>query len=123
MKWQAKHPQLGSEYDWFAVDADEHIGFISTAGFGPLPSWLASDVAQQEMLDVREAMLKLVGRRGAANVRPERYNVNDWIEFAERGLFAYDWNHMKDLYDIVVLPSVPIRLEEIADTRLRETLS
>ena len=37
MRWVKKHDYLGVEFDWIATDLDGHIGYFSSAGFGPLP--------------------------------------------------------------------------------------
>jgi len=122
MNWEENHPQLGVEFDWIALDDAECVGFFSTAGFGAIPSWLVATATQQQQQDLLGVLQALPARPGEATVRPERYNRDDWIDLATRGLYAYDWNHETDSYEIIASPPEPLRLDDIADIRWKEFL-
>src|SRR4051812_42569560 len=104
MKWEENHPHLGSEFDWIALDDAECVGFFSTAGFGAIPGWLLATDTQEPMEDLIGVLRALPARPGDTPVRPDRYNRDDWIHLARRGLFVYDWSHETDAYEIIATP-------------------
>jgi hypothetical protein len=100
---------VGYEFDWFAVDAAGHVGHFSTAGYGlvPLPVLDRLDAAQTaELWSLGERLLALpvIGR--ATGHRPGQ--LDDWLEFARRGLFSFDWQHWSGPYQRAATPSVPV---------------
>jgi hypothetical protein len=122
MYWEEQHPRLGTEFDWLAVDDAECVGFFSTAGFGAIPRWLLADAAQQQTEDLIGVLRTLPTRPGNPVVRPDRFNRDDWIEVSRRGVFAYDWSHETDAYEIISSPVAPLRLADIHDIQSKEFL-
>jgi hypothetical protein len=72
----------GLEFDWFALDAEGHIGLFSSAGFGPVPPSVQLHFQEHD--------------RAAFHL--------DWRVLAmeqacaECGLFLFDWQHWQGPY-------------------------
>jgi hypothetical protein len=99
----------GSEFDWFGVDAAGHVGHFSTAGFGPVPLPVLDrlDAAQEhELWSLGKRLLELPVIGTSAGHLPGR--IDDWLEFARRGLFGFDWKHWSGPYLRAATPGVPI---------------
>jgi hypothetical protein len=94
----------GSEFDWFAVDGVGHIGHFATAGFGPVPAPILAHF--EELRELDEWMLGLPAIGEATGHLPGR--IDDWLEMARRGLFAYDWQHWSGPSRRAATPSVPV---------------
>ena len=45
-------------------------------------------------------------------------NCKDWEEYAKRGFYGYDWNHSKERYDLMSVPSNPLPLVNLGDSDL-----
>ena len=99
----------GGEFDWFAVDADGHVGHFATAGFGPVPAVVLTRLAELRELDERVLRLPAIG---AATGHLSGI-IDDWLEMARRGLFAYDWKHWNGPYRRAATPSRPIALADL----------
>lgn len=113
MNLRHTHRFLRAEFDWLAQDRDGVLGFFSTAGAGPIPEALESDGAALALEDI----LALPKRGEAVRVGGEG-NVNEWIEIAERGIFAFDWSRETRRYELIAQPTSPMRAEELKDERL-----
>ena len=100
---------VGNEFDWFAVDGTGHVGHFATAGFGPAPSAILSRLDDLRDLDERVLRLPIIGE-ATAN-RPGE--IDDWLEMARRGLFAFDWQHWSGPYRRVATPSVPLLVADL----------
>ena len=72
----------GFEFDWFAIDKNNNIAFISSAGYGNIP-----DVVIQH----REDYDNIVGSFST----PHYGTMQIWDDYASYGLFVYDW----EIYD------------------------
>jgi len=115
MIWQKEHKYLGVEYDWLASDNDGYMAFFASAGFGPLPSPLLE--LGDSIFDIIESVAKLPVR-GRAEIVLDSGNVFDWIAMAERGFYSYDWDNINKKYRLVARPTIPIKLEGVADKQL-----
>jgi hypothetical protein len=126
MAFIVDHERSRVEFDWIAVDRSGCLGYFATAGFGPIPSSVASNCDLYD--EVLEAVL-LMPIRGSADVSPTaKGDVSEWLEVARRGMFAYDWCVSRSCYELVARPSVPDvlggALREIAKrTRLSVTFA
>jgi hypothetical protein len=107
----------GGEFDWFAVDCEGHIGHFATAGFGPVPSAVLARLDELRKLDERVLSLPAIGEAtGHLSCV-----IDDWLDMARRGLFAYDWQHWSGPYLRAATPSAPILIDQLP-TGLRESV-
>ena len=107
----------GGEFDWFAVDADGHVGHFSTAGFGPIPKAVLNEFDRVKGLDERLMALPVNGE--AKGHLPG--TIDDWLEMARRGLYSYDWQHWKGPYRRAATPSLPLLVDHLP-TELRDAV-
>jgi hypothetical protein len=99
----------GREFDWFAVDGSGHIGHFATAGCGPVPAAVRARLAELRDMDERVLNLPTIG--DATGHLPGQ--IEDWLEMAKRGLFAYDWKHWSGPYRRAATPSRPITVVDL----------
>src|SRR4051812_18313598 len=100
------------DYEWFALDEDGYIAAFTTAGIGPIPkAVLVSHVAE----DALDEFIARLPTRGAATMLVSLPRPDDYVAFAKRGLFAYDWDDVhrpfserREVYGIVSRPASPI---------------
>jgi hypothetical protein len=111
------HPYIGFEFDWIATDKNGDLAIISTAGFGPIPE--VSLIWHDLLSEFPERIFKLPVI-GSCRIIGEPGYCLDWKNYAERGFYAYDWNDMKECYDLMGLPGMPIRIEDISDKTMAD---
>jgi len=99
----------GYEYDWLGSDADGRVALFSTAGFG-----FAPDSCLERGHDHEDAIALILLSKPST---PARFAPqiaagleNTWRLMAERGLYAFDWDHAKDRYTLVAPPEIPVGL-------------
>ena len=94
---------LGSEFDWLALDKDGNFGYFCTAGEGWIPdSVLANAEPFWDTADI-VATLPVIGKSEPAFTGT--HNVNEWIQVADRGLYAFDWKRGTKRYELVARPT------------------
>lgn len=110
----ATYPE-GWDYFWLASDREGHIGAFTNAGLGPIPL-VALPTVQTEDIEVQLRKLPRVSQAQVVFPDPG----DDWIEMAERGVFAYDWHdlHRKQsedrrMYDLFAVPTKPITIDSL----------
>ncbi len=108
----------GGEFDWFAVDGVGHVGHFATAGFGPVPTAILARLGELRELNERFIALPAIG--DATGHLPGQ--IDDWLEMARRGLFAYDWQHWSGPYRRAATPSLPVQVAELPPV-FRQSLS
>jgi hypothetical protein len=91
------------------VDGEGHVGHFATAGFGPIPAVVLARLDELRELDELVLALPVIGE--ATGHLPGR--IDDWLEMARRGLFAFDWQHWSGPYRRAATPSVPVRITEL----------
>ena len=96
---------IGTELDWFAVDADGFVALLSSAGFGPIPDCVFERFEEQRRIE--EFLARLAGQGLMA----------DWkrmiLALVATGVFVYDWQHWGGPYCRQGAPSVPRRWDEL----------
>jgi len=108
----------GFDCVWLATDRDGHLGAFVTAGIGPIPVQ-ALNTDHMPVEDIEEQVWKLPRVSGArlliTVVRPD-----DYVAFAERGLFVYDWSDVHRIaresihaYELMAAPVHPITLDAL----------
>jgi hypothetical protein len=112
MEWIFDHEYLGTEFDWVAADSDGHLACFSINGAGPIVS-LPLDQALHDGAFERVKSLPITGE--ASPVDRDALNITEWLEMAERGLYAYDWDSKRGVYRLVAVPGRPVRVDEIQD--------
>jgi hypothetical protein len=115
-QWIAKHEFIGSEYDFVVSDRSGFLGYFSSAGFGPIPQAVAASGA--EMYKVCDAVDGLEKTSEVVELSGEP-NIGDWVEVAQRGLYAYDWIHERHRYELVARPRRPKRCSELDSELVR----
>lgn len=88
---------------------------FSSAGFGAVP---ADSIAVADALDAALDRIKALPVIGEATSISGQTRPGDWIATARRGLFAFDWAHVR--YQIEALPSTALRIDEIQDDTIRD---
>ncbi len=100
---------------WLALDAAGRLAVFTTAGEGPVPaSALRVSVTAEAVL----AQLPVVGGN---ELLVEYPRPDDFIAFAERGLYAYDWADAHRVhgdctrcYELVAKPLRPVSIDELS---------
>lgn len=111
-----EHDYTRVEFDWLATDLDGFVGYFSTAGAGPVPTASVQDgELLEDALDRIRALDRVCDGVPVAGV----LNPRDWIDVAERGIFAYDWSHTTRQYELVAEPARPVRLHDLLDPKIR----
>ena len=104
----------GIDVAWLAVDALGQVAIFTTAGEGSVPETAFASVESAE--ESVRSLAEISGYELHASVnRPD-----DFIAFAKRGLFAYDWSDVHRAaskclggYELQVRPSSPLRLSQL----------
>ena len=103
----------GLDVEWIAMDRKGRVGVFTTAGNGPIPKACLTDA---EVLDqIRDAIRSLpevMDYELVATVpRPD-----DFISFAKRGLFSFDWDEFQETprYEVQARPKTPLTVDAIA---------
>lgn len=76
----------GFEFDWFALDKNNNIALISSAGYGDIP-----DTVIQNYEDYKN-LSKLF-------LTPHYGTIQIWDDYANYGLFVYDWKIYNGPYE------------------------
>jgi hypothetical protein len=107
----------GSDYGWLATDKDGHVAIFITAGVGPIPSAVLLD---REQADLAEDLVWEMPERGEAYLHVDLPRPDDFVGFARRGLFAYDWSDIHRTinnkiwrYERYSSPETPIRVGDL----------
>jgi hypothetical protein len=112
-----EHDYMRVEFDWLAHDLDELVVYVSSAGFGPVPSASLLDAARlEDVLDRARALPCLGEAVSVAQV----LNPPDWMDAAKRGIFAYDWSDRSDSDRLIAKPTRPLRVHQLVDPEVRD---
>jgi hypothetical protein len=108
---------LGWDYTWLATDAAGHVASFTNAGQGPIPIAVLAD---RRRFDQAEPQIMALPERGDSYILVTLPRPDDFVAFARRGLFAYDWQDshrdtgQSHRYELIARPTVPITVEELA---------
>lgn len=105
---------------WVAVDAAGRLAVFTTAGEGPVPS------SALQVLAAAEAAVAQLPVVGATELLVKYSRPDDFVAWAERGLYAYDWRDVHrpraertGCYELVAKPLCPASLVGLSlDSRL-----
>jgi hypothetical protein len=108
----------GMDYVWIATDEDGHVGAFVTDGVGPIPVAVLQDSVLAIEL-VEEALHQLPCISKARLLFPLK-QADDFVAIAERGIFVYDWRHVRRAtgestraYVPIARPMTPIILHSL----------
>jgi hypothetical protein len=107
----------GGDWEWLAVDAEGHVGVFTVAGGVPMPEAFRD----LDLLERVSGFISSLPVRSEAELIVELPRPDDYVAFAERGLYAYDWtdfhrvrpNHIRQ-YEMQARPRTPRRLVDLA---------
>jgi hypothetical protein len=102
------HFPHGLDYAWLAVDAVGHVGIFTNAGQGPIPIAVLVD---RITADSAEPWVKALPERAQCEMLITLPRPDDFIAFARRGLFPYDWRGV--VYELIARPSSPVQIQEL----------
>ena len=92
------HPRAkevhGGEFDWFAVDASGNLALFSTAGEGVVPDSVLRSLEDYESM--------------SRSFEAPRWGTGEiWKDYAELGLFVFDWTLPSGSYRKLISPTAP----------------
>jgi hypothetical protein len=92
----------GHEFDWFALDLNDNVGLMSTAGSGFIPDCVIQNHEEHE---------KIVSEIPTPNIG----STNVWKDYASLGIWVFDWGSWgtDGPYELVAIPSENSNLETI----------
>jgi hypothetical protein len=100
-----------------AADRDGRVGAFVTAGEAPIPAAVL-DAARVSVLEIEERVMTL-DPATSARLLVSLPRPDDFVEFARRGLFAYDWTDVHRTsgsiraYELIAAPESPITIKEL----------
>lgn len=104
----------GTDCEWFACDADGCVAAFTTAGNGPIPTALLRGSGLNDFV-------RRLPERGAATLLVSLPRPDDFLHFASRGLFAYDWKQARGhggldgRYEMLARPQRPLHLADLPE--------
>ena len=111
---------LGTEFDWFAVDSDGHVGHFSSAGFGQVPKVAEANAELHDR--VLELLQKAPASGKSSFERGVGKGCEDWLKIAQHGIFSFDWKHWNGPYARIATPASPVLLDQLPE-EVRSTAS
>jgi hypothetical protein len=107
----------GWDLEWLSVDSTGQVAFFTSAGVGPIPT---SVLRNPEMLDAIPELVRALPIRSGSKLLADLIRPDDYVEFARRGLYAYDWSDVHrprrgktGLYQLQAYPETPITVGEL----------
>jgi hypothetical protein len=89
---------------------------LTNAGQGPIPAWV---LTHREQADQAEELIGELPERGECHLLVSMPRPDDFVAFARRGFFAYDWGDIQRTrartfrYELVAQPKSPVSVEEL----------
>src|SRR5574339_429083 len=97
----------GFDLEWIAVDRKGRVGVFTTAGSGPIAKacLTAADVPDQIWAAIQSLPEVTECELVCSVPRPD-----DFIAFAKRGLFSFDWAEFQETpqYEVQARPRTPL---------------
>lgn len=102
-----KYPS-GLDVEWIAVDCKGRVAVFTTAGTGPIPkACLTEAEVLDQVWDAVRSLPEVTEQELIVTVpRPD-----DFIAFAKRGLFSFDWAEFQETpqYEVQARPKTPLQ--------------
>jgi len=106
----------GVDASWLAVDCIGQIAVFTTGGEGPIPQ-----SALPSTLDAEELLLSL-NSFSACTLVANLPRPDDFVAFAKRGIFSYDWSDVHrtyseatGCYELQASPTQPLSIERLPE--------
>jgi len=103
------HKFFGIDAAWLAIDALGQVAIFTTGGEGPVPETAIASV------EIAEQSVWCLAEISGYNLHAFVPRPDDFIAFAKRGLFAYDWSDVHrvaaariDGYELQAQPLSPL---------------
>jgi hypothetical protein len=107
----------GLDVEWIAVDRNGHVGVFTTGGIGPIPNVYLTGSGWWDQIWDAIGSLPEVSEHDLLVTLPR---PDDFIAFARRGLFAFDWADVHrtiggatNRYELQARPRTPLAVESI----------
>ncbi len=107
---------IWADWAWLATDAAGRVAIFTTAGVAPIPTAVLD---QPGIVDPAEELVSQLPPVGRAELLVSLPRPDDFVAFAERGLFAYDWadvSRVRDrtgCYELQARPAAPISASQL----------
>ena len=101
----------GDDVEWVAVDRHGRIAVFTTGGVGPIPR---AYLREPELLEKLTEALWRLPERSEAHALTDVARPDDYLAFARRGCFAFDWADVHRVaersgrYELQASPMMPI---------------
>ena len=101
------------EYDWLAADSHGHLALCSTAGSGQIPKAVLEGEDDHLSLQskVHSAVLSLPVITEAHAEGKGPGTCSEFLEFARRGLFVFDFELSSGRYQRILRPTTPLTMD------------
>jgi hypothetical protein len=111
-----KDGAYSQELDWFAVDNKGQLGIFTAVMNAPIPDKVKS--SYENYKDLRQRIELTPKITSAIVVTREKGNFRDWTAYADKGLFAFDFQDIhrtdkKNHYDLIAKPTRPLTIDEL----------
>ncbi len=111
-----KNGYLYQELDWLAVDNKGQLGIFTALIDAPLPDKVK--VSFEDYQNLRQIIELISKSTSATLVTHQKGNFNDWIAYADKGFFAFDFQDVhrtekKNQYDLIARPTRPLTIDEL----------
>ena len=111
------YPTEGLDVPWLGIDRDGYMGVFITGGWAPIPTV----ALRQGALPIAEIepLILAMPRVSTAAVKVSAPDISSFVNFAECGLFVYDWVDERAVpsgfgaYVVDAVPDDPIGIEAI----------
>ena len=110
-----RHRKLdGIDASWLAIDAQGQVAVFTTGGEGPIPETALASV------ETGEELIQLLPEVSGHELFTSVPRQADFVYFAKRGLFAYDWSDVHRVaskamgaYELQALPTSPRHISQL----------
>lgn len=111
-----KDGAYSQELDWLAVDNKGQLGIFTAVMNAPIPDKVKLSFENYENL--RQRIKSTPKTTEAMVVTREKGNFGDWIAYADKGFFAFDFQDIhrtakKNQYDLIAKPKRPLTIDEL----------
>ena len=106
------------EFDWIGIDYQGQIGIFSSIGMGYIPRKVFN--SYESYIGLNNFLFDQ-GRSPTAEIISKESGCKDfWLNWALKGLFAYDYHdvHRKgkfDRYDLIAIPGSPLLVRSVPE--------
>lgn len=111
-----KDGEYSQELDWLAVDNKGQLGIFTAVMNAPIPDKVKSSLENYQ--DLQQRIKFRPKTTSAIVVTREKGNFSDWIAYADKGFFAFDFQDVhrtnkKSQYDLIARPARPLLIDEL----------